>query len=213
MFIPLVDHLRCPKPHEQTWLVASIERAEERDIVTGMLGCPTCLAEYEIRDGVVYFDPGADRAAFVPPDEAQATRLAAALDLTDPRMTAVLSGAWGAHAPLIRAMSPVQLLLVNPPDGIVSGDGVSIVAGANITLATGSMDAVAVDASASPATVASLVSALRGGRRMLGPVDVAVPPFLNELVRDDEVWVAELDAGAVTSAPVLPTLRSRKANR
>ena len=115
MFIPLVDILRCPTPHDETWLVASIDRAEERDIIEGMLGCPICLAEYPIRDGIVYF---AERRAPIrraPPDETEAMRLAAALDLTDARMTAVLQGAWGAHAQLVRGVSPAQLLLLNPP--------------------------------------------------------------------------------------------------
>jgi len=212
MFVPLVDSLRCPNQHDETWLVASIERAEERDIKQGMLGCPSCYAEYPIVDGVVRFDD-APRAPFIAADEREATRLAAALDLIDQRMTAVLVGEWGAHAPLIRALSPVQLLLVNPPEGIVSGDGVSIVVTNAMPLATASMDAVAVDAHASDAIVARLSAALRGGRRMLGPIARPVPGFLKELVRDDDVWVAELEPGAVTSAPVLPTRRPRTENR
>ncbi|HEY4303037.1 MAG TPA: hypothetical protein VGM82_01115 [Gemmatimonadaceae bacterium] len=213
MFVPLVDSLRCPNQHDETWLVASIERAEERDIKQGVLGCPSCYAEYPVVDGVVRFDSAVVRPPFVAPDERHATRIAAALDLTDPRMTALLVGAWGAHAPLIRAMSPVQLLLVNPPKGIVSGDAVSIILADGAPLAGSSMDAVAVDATVSDATVARLSAALRGGRRMLGPISRAVPSFLKELVRDDEVWVAELEPGAVTSAPVLPTRRSRTENR
>jgi len=212
MFIPLVDSLRCPNQHDETWLVASIDRAEERDIKQGLLGCPSCYAEYPIVDGIVRFDD-AERAPFTAPDEREATRIAAALDLTDPRMTALLIGEWGAHAPLIRAMSPVQLLLVNPPAGVVSGDGVSIILATSAPLATASMDAIAIDAAVSDAVVARLSAALRGGRRMLGPVARAVPTFLKELVRDDEVWVAELEPGAVTSAPVLPTRRSRTENR
>jgi uncharacterized protein YbaR (Trm112 family) len=212
VFIPLVDTLRCPNQHDETWLVASIERAEERDIKQGLLGCPTCYAEYPIVDGVVRFDD-AERGSFITPDEREATRIAAALDLTDPRMTALLIGEWGAHAPLIRAMSPTQLLLVNPPDGIVSGDGVSIVVTRTAPLATASMDAIAIDAQVSEAVVARLSATLRGGRRMLGPVSRPVPTFLKELVRDDDVWVAELEPGAVMSAPVLPTRRSRTENR
>src|SRR6185312_15233461 len=99
MFIPLVDVLRCVKPHDDTWLVASIERADERDIVTGMLGCPICFAEYPIREGVVFFAENAPTPAYVAPTEEDAMRLAAALDLTDARMTAVLHGSWGVHAP------------------------------------------------------------------------------------------------------------------
>src|SRR5690242_13078603 len=108
MFVPLVDSLRCPNQHDETWLVASIERAEERDIKQGMLGCPSCYAEYPIVDGVVRFDDAGRRSPFVAPDEQEAMRIAAALDLTDPRMTALLVGDWGAHAPLIRAMSPAH---------------------------------------------------------------------------------------------------------
>jgi len=128
MFIPLVDVLRCVRPHAETWLVASIDEAVERDIVTGALGCPICLAEYPIRNGIVSFDDDSpvDTPAVVPSEEG-AIRLAAALDLTDPRMTALLHGAWGAYAPIVRGVSPAQLLLVNPPNGIMSGDGVSIV--------------------------------------------------------------------------------------
>lgn len=212
MFVPLVDSLRCPNVHDETWLVASIEQALDRDIKRGTLGCPKCQAEYAIVDGIVRFDDVA-RAPFQPPDEGEATRVAAALDLTDARMTVLLVGAWGAHAPLIRALSPAQLLLLNPPDGVVSGDGVSIFLSNAAPVAASSMDAVAIDDRVSDATVARLCASLRGGRRMLGPVARAVPSFLTELARDADVWVAELEPGAVTSAPVLPTRRSRTENR
>ncbi|MGH7617800.1 MAG: hypothetical protein ACREPM_11270, partial [Gemmatimonadaceae bacterium] len=89
MFTPLVDTLRCPNAHDETWLVASIERAEERDIREGTLGCPVCLAEYPIRDGIVRF-ADVTLPALEAPREDDAVRLAAALDLTEPRMTAVL---------------------------------------------------------------------------------------------------------------------------
>ena len=52
MFIELVDALRCPVPHEDSWLVASAERTESRHIVTGTLGCPVCRAQFPIRRGV-----------------------------------------------------------------------------------------------------------------------------------------------------------------
>jgi hypothetical protein len=41
------------------------------------------------------------------------------------RMTAILHGTWGALAPIMRGLTPAQLVLVNPPDGIASGDGIS----------------------------------------------------------------------------------------
>jgi uncharacterized protein YbaR (Trm112 family) len=213
VFVPLVDSLRCPNPHDETWLVASIERADERDVKEGTLGCPSCYAEYPIVDGVVVFDSAATRSAFIAPSEKDATRIAAALDLTDQRMTALLVGECGAHAPLVRAMSPAQLLLLNPSDGVVSGDGVSIILSSAVPIAASSMDAVAIDARVSEATVASLRATLRGGRRMLGPASRPVPAFLTELARDADVWVAQLEAGAATSAPVLLSKRPRTESR
>ena len=212
MFIPLVDSLRCIAGHEETWLVASIERSEERDIREGFLGCPICFAEYPIREGVVYFgvDPSSASEAEMPTrvEDDDAIRLAAALDLTDPRMVAVLFGGWGAYAPVMRGFSPAHLLLVNPPGGISSGDGVSVIRTASIApLARGSMDAVAIDSGASPEMLESLVSSLRGGARIAGPADSPLPADARELTRDDRIWVAEVPEG--TTSPLISLRRAR----
>jgi uncharacterized protein YbaR (Trm112 family) len=193
MFTPLVDILRCPNAHEETWLVASIDRAEARDILEGTLGCPICLAEYPIRAGVVRFAEVVVPAP-IPLHENDAVRLAAALDLTDARMTALLHGDWGTLAPILRGESPAQLLLVNPPAGIASGDGVSIVTAEIAPVAHGSVDAVAVGADASGEMLASLVASLKASARVVGPIALVVPEGLTELVRDDEIWVAQLQA-------------------
>jgi hypothetical protein len=211
MFIPLVDVLRCVRrpPHEDTWLVASIDRAEDRDIIEGVLGCPSCSAEYPIHEGVVHFSSRAARRPYRPASEEDAVRVAAALDLVEARMTAVLHGSWAACAPLIRGFSPAQLLLVNPPAGMTTGDGISIVLSDVAPLAAASVNAVAVDEDADATMTASLVASLRGGGRMIGPVTVAIPGDLVEIARDEDLWVARLDAGAATSIPILPTRRSR----
>jgi hypothetical protein len=187
--------------------VASIDVAVNRDIVTGTLGCPQCLAEYPIRDGIVYFAE-VTRLPFRAPVEGEAMRVAAALDLTEARMTAVLQGSWGAHAPIIQGVSPAQLLLVNPPEGIVSGDGISIVVADAAPVAVGSANGVAIDASATDAMIASLRLALRGGGRMLGVAAMAVPSDFAELARDDDVWVARLEA-TPSSGPIPITRRAR----
>lgn len=201
MFIPLIDRLRCLNGHEDTWLVASIERADERDVLEGTLGCPICSAEYPIRDGVVVFGdipPAPDRT----PSSDESLRLAAALDLTDARMTAILHGAWGANASILRGVSPAQLLLVNPPAGATSGDGVSIVRAPVAPVAPAWADAIAVDATATAPMVESLRASLRGGGRMLAPLDLRRPPGFEELARDAEVWVGQLDPSLVAGAPI-----------
>src|SRR5512144_1697663 len=107
MFIELVDALRCPVPHEESWLVAASTRMAFRHIVEGTLGCPVCKAQYAVHRGVVDFR----RATHAPlppdaaPDEAQATRLAAFLDLTDHTGFALLLGGWSVHAPVGRAIA------------------------------------------------------------------------------------------------------------
>lgn len=208
MFLPLVDSLRCPKVHAETWLVASIERLEDRDIITGVLGCPECMAEYPIRDGVVYFDEHVARPPFIAPAEQDALRLAAGLDLTDARMTAIIQGAWGAVAPVIAGMSPAHLLLVNPPAAIASGDGVSIVVGAEVRFASASMSAAGFDAVATPAQIAAFRAAVRGGGRMLGPAAVPMPGDVTEIARDAAVWIAQVPAGTI-SQPVMPARRNK----
>lgn len=200
MFIPLVDILRCVRPHEETWLVASIEHAEERYIIEGTLGCPICLAEYPIRGGVVHFTDNARHAQNISPNEVEAVRIAAALDLTEPRMTAVLHGRWGAHAQFVRGISPSQLILLNPPAGMTSGDGVSVILSDRLPAAQQSIDALALDAAM--ADVGAMQGSLRRGGRVLASASSPIPHGFTELARDDEVWVARLDDAAIVSAPV-----------
>lgn len=209
MLIPLVERLRCPKTHPETWLVASIDRALDRDIIEGTLGCPGCSSEYAIRDGIVYFDEDVSRMEPRAANEEDSVRIAAALELTDPRMVAVLHGEWGAHAMIMRGITPVPLLLVNPPLGVTSGDGISIMVTRRGGLAHGSVDAVAIGSSASDELAASLWAALRPGRRLVASASTPLPPDFAELARDDDVWVAQLDAHLVASAPIMPTRRAR----
>jgi uncharacterized protein YbaR (Trm112 family) len=206
VFLPLIDRLRCLNAHEDAWLVASIDRAEERDVLEGMLGCPVCSAEYRIRDGVVWFGD-APAAEDETPSPAEALRLAAALDLTDARMTAILHGSWGAHASILRGLSPAHMLLVNPPTSVSSGDGISIVRGPVAPVAGAWADAAALDR-AGGAMEESIRAALRGGGRLLARADADVPMGFSELARDADVWVALLDAGAVAGAPIAISRRA-----
>ena len=197
MFIELVDSLRCPNAHDETWLVLAARRVADRDIIEGTLGCPVCHAEFPIVDGVARLDGGTPRLTVSDsaPNEDAALRLAAQLDLTDPRGYAVLVGALGVHGPLIATMTDVQLLLTDPPPGIGMGrglSGITTVAGsARLPLAPASARGVALDVSASPELVLASVAVLRPGGRLVAPVSLSLPEELTELARDDEVRVAE----------------------
>jgi hypothetical protein len=191
MHIELVELLRCLQPHEDTWLVATVDRIEDREIVSGVLGCPICRAEYPIRNRVVYFRPEVEHSHRIDPDAAEAMRIAAALGLTEPQQIAVLHGRWGTHAPLVRAFSPAQIIVLDPATSIEPGDGVSVIVAGAAPFARDSVNGIAIDAASPTDAGTSLVAALRRGGRMLAPSALPVPPGLNELARDDEVWVAE----------------------
>lgn len=209
MFIELVDALRCPGPHEESWLVASATRMEFRHIVDGTLGCPVCRAEYAVTRGVVDFRRAAHRPLppDLPPDETEATRLAALLDLTDRTGFAVLVGSWTVHAPLLRALVETPLVSVDPPEGTEGEPGISVIrCDGELPLAEGAARGVAVDAD-TPARVASAVRATRAGGRLVLPSGVALPAGVRELARDAAVVVAEREAAA--SPPVTLHVRRR----
>jgi uncharacterized protein YbaR (Trm112 family) len=198
MFIELVDALRCPTPHEESWLVAAATRTAFRHIVEGTLGCPVCRAQYPIRRGVVDFRRAPRVVALpdAPPDEEQATRLAAFLDLTDRTGFAVLLGPWGVHATLLRAAVETPLVVVDPPEGIEGEPGISVLrCDGELPLAAGAARGVALDGG-SAARVASAVRATRVRGRLVAPISVALPAEVKELARDDSVWVAEREAAA-----------------
>ena len=205
MFIELVDALRCPHPHEESWLVLAAERIEARHIGEGALGCPVCRAEYPIRDGIADFTPGTsvDDAERAQPsrDAAEAIAdvgagdLAALLDLGDALGFVVLVGAWGRRArSLLDLVVVPPLLVVDPPDGVSIVPGMSGVrSGPSLPLAAGAARAVAVDGM-NAERLASAVRATRTGGRIVAPAAAAVPDGVRELARSDAVWVGEREA-------------------
>jgi uncharacterized protein YbaR (Trm112 family) len=211
MFIELVDALRCPTPHEESWLVASADRMEARHIVEGTLGCPVCRAEFPIHRGVVDFRRTAPRPLppSTPPDPEQAVRLAAFLDLSDVTGFAVLVGARGAHAALLRAQVDTPLVLVDPPEDVEGEPGISVLrCDGDLPLAAGAARGVAIDGG-SPERVASAVRATRVTGRVLAPASTPLPDGVREVARDDTDWVGEREALA---SPVI-TLHVRRGAR
>jgi uncharacterized protein YbaR (Trm112 family) len=212
VLIELIDDLRCPRSHEETWLVASAERTEGRDITHGTLGCPICHAEYPIRDGVAWFDQPlrgasatlAERAGGEPEE---AMRLAAFLDLSEPQGFALLAGDWARVASRIRDVVPPHLILLNPSPFVSADNGISVLAiQRGIPLAAGSCRGVALDAAhAGEAHLEAAVRVLRPRGRLVAPATVPVPSGLTELARDTQLWVAERAA----APPRLVTLQGR----
>ena len=205
MFIELVDALRCPHPHEESWLVLAATRIDARHIREGALGCPVCRAEYPIRDGIADFRLGesrdepelarSDRAQPASLEEVSADHLVALLGLGDAFGFVVLTGEWGTRAPALLDTSPMPpLLLVDPPDDVAMVPGMSGVrSGASLPLAAGAARAVAVDAT-DATRLASAVHVTRAGGRIVAPAAAAIPAGVRELARSAAVWVGEREA-------------------
>lgn len=206
MFVELLEHFRCPAPHEQSLLVVAATRSEQRHILDGVLGCPTCGAEYPIAGGVARFDRG-ERPDAEPASVATAMRLAAFLELTDARGFAVLCGRWAAHARPLAELAETPLLLVNPPRGAdVSRAAAVIETGSALPLAPGAARAIALDPRLR-LSGENAVRCVRQGGRVLAPAAMELAAGLAEIARDALDWVAEK-----TAAPA-PRLVSLKRGR
>jgi uncharacterized protein YbaR (Trm112 family) len=211
MFIELVESLRCPRPHELTWLVASTLEMVGRDIRRGLLGCPSCSARYPIRDGVVDFQtrdgttPIPDSTPLADPagDAELAMRVAALLDLTSPGGFVMLAGAWGHAAPALRTLiDGVEILVLNTTVALVSGNGISLArTDGSIPLRPGAARGIALD-ERHAAQVDHAARALRQFGRLVAPVAASLPADLEELARDGRDWVATKRAETTEAVPL-----------
>lgn len=212
MFIELIDLLRCIRPHDETWLVASFNKISNRFVEDGKLGCPSCSVEYWIRGGVADFSAEVvlpecedERKAAGHSREELATRAGAYLDATEPGATIVLGGLWAYAAQKLSEMSEVRVFALNAPNGVTESPTVGLVrVGSEIPLAAGSVAGVALDAWFPATIVESAVRVVRPGGRIVGPASMPPPSGLHILAHDDKYWVA-------LKAPEVVTLQ--RANR
>src|SRR5687767_13007641 len=199
MFIELVESLRCPRPHEFTWLVASTLEMAGRDIRRGLLGCPSCSARYPIRDGVVDFQtrdgttplPDSTPLGAAEGDPELAIRVAALFDLTSPGGFVVLAGEWAHAAPaLLGVVEGIEVLVLNTTVALTSGSGISLArTDGSIPIRPGAARAIALD-TRHAAHVSAAARALRQYGRLVAPVGALLPADLEELARDGRDWVA-----------------------
>jgi hypothetical protein len=205
--VELIDRLRCAAVHEDSWLVAAATETVDRHIISGVLGCPVCGAEYAVADGDVWYSSprttaaaeDADRPARTDADDA--TRLAALIGVDERGGLYALQGSEGRFAGALAQIESVQLILIDPPRGV---DAPAIIrgAGARVPLAAGALRGIALE-SASEALVEGAARALAPRGRLVAPADAPVPAGITVLARDARQWVGE--AGALSSPPV--TLR------
>jgi len=199
VYIELIDLLRCPRVHEESWLVAAFNKMDGRFVIEGKLGCPVCSASFpiagavaDLRDsqGALGVDPG--RLPDEDP-EAAALRVAAMLGLTRAGSVAVLSRLPGTIPGRVAEMASVRVVATNSMSpGVIEQENVaSIRSGNRLPFASGSIDAVMLGTRASNEDVEEAVRILKTGGRL---VVTAVSPLrgnLREIASDDNYIVAE----------------------
>lgn len=197
MHIEFIDLLRCPKPHEETWLVAALHQMDGRLVIEAKLGCPVCGAEYFIHDGIAIFsgEGSTDSVIQNSPQDDAAMRIAAFLDLTGPGKLVLLAGDEAAAAETLGELADARVIALNPPSDSQSArsERVSQVrARVPVPLAAKSLDGIALDEwHTTPEVLAEAARLLRPRGRLLAGARAKLSPEFRELARDEDHVIAE----------------------
>jgi len=198
--------LRCPKTHEEAFLVMSTGEMVGRMVRSGILGCPVCRKEYPIVKGVVNFSargPGEGLpprqkyavASGDPPRSPDAQTLQALLDLSGPGGYVVLVGSAARHAVGLAAlMGGIHLIGVNAPADVEELPVLSLLACETmIPLRRAMARAVVVGPErASPPWLIEALRVLLPGRRLVIEDELAsAPAGLKQLAVGQGLWVGE----------------------
>ena len=207
MRLYLVDLLRCPEPHIESWLVASTGVMQDRHVLEGELGCPHCGTRYRVHKGTVEFsDRKPARLDSSEPGAGAVLRLAALLALDSAEGAILLARTYASIARALRDATSVEVVQLDPPADVQMGRGMSGIAGARLApFAEGSLRGAALDPdTAEPAFLRSVVKALRSRGRLVAPAATPLPLDMKELARDEKEWVAEKQG----ATPVVPLRRA-----
>jgi uncharacterized protein YbaR (Trm112 family) len=193
MYIELIDLLRCPRDHEETWMVAAFTKMDERFVIEGKLGCPVCGSGYSISSGIVDLRSGSGGGETKelpgPPDPDAALRIAALLNLTRPGALVILEGESASAAHEVSELGQCRVIALNPVSRVDDSERVAtVLADARIPFASSSVHGIALSNGQLANDIERVLQA--GGRAVL-PAKASLPGGLNELARDDHNVVAE----------------------
>lgn len=188
MHIELTDHLRCPEPHDEAFLVLLPDRMDGRRVVAGHLGCPVCGWSTDWRDGVPDFGDGWNSTEASPCSADDALTL---LGLEGPGGWLALAGGAGALAhELVARLPGVHLVAINPPASVSEGEWVSVVRSARWPVKAHAMRALLLGADAAAWRDEAVRSVLPGLRAVGAGDPPTEAPGLEMLGAADHIWVA-----------------------
>ena len=185
MHIELIDLLRCPRDHEETWLVAALSAVEDRFVLKAKLGCPVCGATYLISNGVADLRVGIghhpDNAGDPSPDDAM--RIAALLSLTRPGAVILLEGSFAASAQQVSEIAECKMIALNPASPAADSESVAtVLCDARLPFASGAVGGAACETEALIQDIPRVLSS--GARALLAP-NASIPAGMVEVARDD----------------------------
>lgn len=191
MLLALTEALKCPRDHDESFVVCVPTESEGSDVQSGLIGCPVCRAEYPIAGGAAHFGRVKETIP-IPPLPYDAAALEAFLGLEGRGGYVVLAGDAARHAAaLVDQLPGVHLVLVNPTVAVPPGAS-AVVCPERLPLRTRSVRAVALGQDvATGAWVAEAVRTLLPGLRLVVENQTAEPQGVEVLVRGSGLLVGQ----------------------
>ena len=190
VFIELTDLLRCPNPHDESFLVLLPDKMDGRSVRAGQLGCPVCGRTFELVEGV--FDAGG-----APPDLRGTTgltgeNLSVLMGLSGPGGYAALVGPVASLWQEVAALNPgVALVAINPPKTVTDSAGVSVVRGGMIPIKSRTLRGVVLGRpyADDPIWVRDAARLVLPGLRVVGEGDQPPEDLIDVMASAGGVWV------------------------
>ena len=190
MFIELTDLLRCPNPHDESFLVLLPDRMDGRSVRTGQLGCPVCGRTFDLTDGV--FDAGGAPAASAENTGLGAENVSVLIGLSGPGGYLALVGPVASLWEDVARLNPgVALVAINPPEEVQDSAGISVVRGGMIPLKSRSVRGVVLGKpyADDPAWIRDAARLVLPGLRVVGEGDQPPEDLIEVMASAGGVWV------------------------
>jgi uncharacterized protein YbaR (Trm112 family) len=202
MLIELAELLRCPVEHKDTYCVLSPDKTEGRRVISGVLGCPVCKAEYLLEDGVVQFGPDpllgrssrSDDITVEELPEPEAVQALLSLEVGG-GYVALVGSATRLSDPLSELFHQIQFVGVNPPPEVRESVVLSLLrSSTTIPLMSGTTRGVVVGQEyAGEPWLAEAGRILMSGQRMVVANETVTPDGVSRLAADRGLWIGVKD--------------------